>query len=76
MLGYKLSQEQYDQVQGKQYAPYQCFNCVESIDNIWFTFLTELDKQTILNTEYNWILDLPQGEYIPKPSLNPFNEKP
>jgi hypothetical protein len=68
MIGYKLSQENYDQVQGQQYAPYQCFNCVQDINDIWFTFLTELDMEVILNTEWNWILDLPQGEYIPKPA--------
>ena len=68
MIGYKLSQEQYDQVQGQQYAPYQCFNCVQDINNIWFTFLTELDMEVILNTEWNWILDLPQEEYVAPPA--------
>jgi hypothetical protein len=68
MRGYILTIEQKDQVQGQEYAPYQCFNCVQDINDIWFTFLTELDKETIVNTEWNWILDLPQGEYIPKPS--------
>jgi hypothetical protein len=68
MIGYILTPEQYDQVQGQQYAPYQCFNCVQDINDIWFTFLTELDMEVILNTEWNWILDLPQAEYIPKPS--------
>jgi hypothetical protein len=68
MIGYILTTEQYDQVQGQFYTDSQFFNCVQDINNIWFTFLTELDKQLILNTEYNWILDLPKGEYIPKPS--------
>tara|TARA_R110000868_G_scaffold127713_1_gene335519 strand:- start:62 stop:283 length:222 start_codon:yes stop_codon:yes gene_type:complete len=68
MIGYILTTEQYDQIQGKEYAPYQCFNCVQDIQDIWFTFLTELDKETILNTEWNWILNLPQSEYVPKPA--------
>jgi len=68
MIGYILNTEDYNQIQGQFYAPYQCFNCVQDIQDIWFTFLTELDKETILNTEWNWILDLPQAEYIPKPS--------
>jgi hypothetical protein len=68
MIGYKLSQEQYDQVQGQFYAPYEFFNCVQDINDVWFLFLSDQDKEQILNTEWNWILDLPQGEYIPKPS--------
>lgn len=71
MVGYILTQEQYDQVQGQEYAPFQCFNCVQDINNIWFTFLTELDKQIIKNTKYVWLLDLPQSEYVTKP-IPPF----
>ena len=67
MVGYILTQEQYDLVQGQGYAPFQCFNCVQDIKYIWFTFLTELDKQIIKNTKYVWLLDLPQSEYVPKP---------
>jgi hypothetical protein len=67
MIGYILTIEQKNQIQGQQYAPYQCFNCVQNINDIWFTFLTELDKETILNTEWNWILTLPVGEYVPPP---------
>ena len=76
MIGYILTQENYDQVQGQFYSPYEFFNCVSDINGVWYLFLSEEDKQTIVNTEWNWILDLPQGEYIPKPSINPFNEKP
>jgi hypothetical protein len=76
MIGYILTQENYDQVQGQFYTDSQFFNCVQDINDIWFTFLTELDKETILNTEWNWILDLPQGEYIPKPSTQFPYEKP
>ena len=76
MIGYILTIEQYDQVQGQEYAPYQCFNCVQNINDIWFTFLTELDKETILNTEWNWILNLPTAEYVPKPSPPFPNETP
>ena len=76
MIGYILTTEQYDQVQGQFYTDSQFFNCVQDIDNIWFIFLTELDKETILKTEWNWILDLPQGEYVPKPSPQFPNETP
>jgi hypothetical protein len=68
MIGYILTIEQYDQVQGQFYSPFEFFNCVQDINDIWFTFLTTLDMEVIFNTEYNWILNLPQGEYIPKPA--------
>ena len=76
MIGYILTQEQKDQIQGQEYAHCQCFNSVQDINDIWFTFLTELDKETILNTEWNWILDLPTAEYVPKPSPRFPNETP
>ena len=69
MIGYILTIEQKNKIQGQEYAPYQCFNCVQDINNIWFTFLSELDKKTILNTNWNWILNLPTAEYIPKPNI-------
>jgi hypothetical protein len=68
MIGYILTNENYDQVQGQFYAPYEFFNCVEDINSVWYLFLSTQDKETILNTEWNWILTLPEGEYIPPPS--------
>jgi len=71
MIGYKLTLEQKETIQGKEYALYQFFNCVEDINKIWFTFLTDEDKILIANTEYNWLLDCPQTEYVP-PIAPPF----
>ena len=68
MLGYQLSEQQYEQIQGQYYSPSQFFNCVQDINDIWFLFLSDQDKEEIAQTEYAWILELPQGEYIPKPS--------
>lgn len=76
MIGYILTIKQKDQIQGQEYAPYQCFNSVQDINDIWFTFLTELDKETIKDTEYMWLLDLPTAEYVPKPSPRFPNETP
>lgn len=74
MIGFILTTEQYDQVQGQYYTEYQFFNCVQDINNVWFLFLSDEDKNQIKDTEWSFILDLPQGEYIPKPAPNPFNE--
>jgi hypothetical protein len=76
MIGYILTNEQYTQVQGQFYTPYEFFNCVQDINGTWFLFLSTQDKETILNdTTWNWILTLPEGEYIapPTPPFPPVN---
>ena len=76
MIGYILTTEQYNQVQGQFYTNSQFFNCVQDINDVWYLFLSEQDKQDILNTEYMWLFDLPTAEYIPKPSPRFPNETP
>ena len=71
MIGYILSNLQKDDIQGKEYAPYQIFNCVKDINDVWFTFLTDDDKRTIIGTQYEWLLSCPQEEYVP-PISPPF----
>jgi len=65
MIGYILTNKEYNQVQGQYYTEYQFFNCVLSIDNVWFLFLSDEDKQVVATTEWAWILDLPEAEYVP-----------
>jgi hypothetical protein len=74
MIGYILTEEQYQEIQGKEFAPYQHFNCVQDINDVWFNFVTEQQIPLVEASQYAWVLDLPQGEYIPKPTPNPFNE--
>lgn len=68
MIGYILTEEQHQEIQGQYYSPSQFFNCVQDINDVWFLFLSDQDKEEIAITEWSWILDLPQGEYTPKPS--------
>ena len=68
MIGYILTTEQYQQIQGQYYSPSQFFNCVQDINDVWFLFLSEQDKEEIALTNWAWVLELPQGEYVPKPS--------
>jgi hypothetical protein len=68
MIGYILTIEQKDQIQGKEFAPFECFNCVQDINGVWFNFVTEQQIPLIKDSQYSWLFDLPQGEYIPKPS--------
>ena len=67
MIGYILTIEQKDSIQGVEYAPYQTFNCVQDINDIWYTFLSEEQKTLLIGTEYIWVLTLPVGEYVAPP---------
>jgi hypothetical protein len=67
-IGYTLTESEYNQVQGQYYTEYQFFNCVADIDGVWYLFLSQEDKQDILGTEWEWILTLPEGEYIAPPA--------
>jgi hypothetical protein len=67
-IGYTLTESEYTQVQGQYYTPYQFFNCVLSIDNVWFLFLSDEDKAVVSTTEWEWILTLPEAEYVPPPA--------
>jgi hypothetical protein len=67
MIGYTLTTEQYQAVQGQFYAPYEFFNCVQDINGVWFLFLSEQDIPLVEASQYAWVLDLPQAEYIPPP---------
>lgn len=73
MIGYILTVEQKELIQGQFYASFQCFNCVQDINGIWFTFLTDEDKAIIDTTDFNWLLECEQIEYIPPIPNNPFN---
>jgi hypothetical protein len=68
MIGYTLTPDQYTQVQGQYYTEYQFFNCVVDAEGIYFLFLSDEDKEVVAITEYAWVLDLPEAEYIPPPA--------
>jgi hypothetical protein len=74
MIGYILTKEQYQEIQGKEFAPFEQFNCVQDINDVWFNFVSDQQIVQVEASEYDWVLTLPQGEYIPKPSPFPLNE--
>ena len=74
MIGYILTEEQYQEIQGEEFAPFERFNCVQDINDVWFNFVTEQQVPQVQESQYAWLFDLPQGEYIPKPTPFPFNE--
>jgi len=69
MIGYILTEDEYIQVQGQFYTADQFFNCVADINGVWYLFLSTQDKEIIVNDiVWNWILTLPEGEYIAPPA--------
>jgi hypothetical protein len=72
MIGYILTTEQYNDIQGQVYNGSQFFNCVPNIEGIYYLMLTEHDKEQIAENDWSYILDLPQGEFIP-PLPTPFS---
>jgi hypothetical protein len=67
MIGYICTLEQKEQIKSKNFATNIVFNCVQDIDGVWFLFLSEQDIPLVIASEYAWVLDLPQSEYIPPP---------
>jgi hypothetical protein len=67
MIGYILTPEQKNQIQGQEFAPYELFYCVQDINGVWFNFITEQQILLIQSSQYDWVLSLPQEEYTPPP---------
>jgi hypothetical protein len=57
MIGYILTEQQYNEVQGQYYTPNSFLNCVQDINGVWFLFLSQQDKDYIINTSWAWLLD-------------------
>jgi hypothetical protein len=72
MIGHKLTLEQKESIQGVFYNENTFFNCVQDINNDWFLFLSSDDIIQINNTEYDFLLSLPEFEYVPPIIENPF----
>lgn len=64
MIGYKLTLEQKEAIQGVEFSDATFFNCVEDINGVWFLFLSEQDVNN-LPSEYAYLLELPKEEFVP-----------
>lgn len=65
MIGYILTIQEKDQIQGQYYTQYQFLNCVQDINGVWYLMLSDEDTPEVEASQYAWVLDLPQGEYTP-----------
>ncbi len=65
MIGYVLTVSQKQEIQGKEFALFEQFNCVQDINGFWFNFITEQQIPKVQKSQYAWVLQLPTGEYVP-----------
>jgi hypothetical protein len=65
---YKLTLPQKEIIQGSHYSSFQFFNCVQDVNDDWVLILSVDDINSIKDGEWSYILELPEGEYVPKPS--------
>lgn len=72
MIGYKLTTEQKDSIHEVEFANAQAFNCVQDINDEWFVFTNEQQIEFIKGTQFEWILNCEQGEYLPKETKSIF----
>lgn len=72
MVGIKLTIEQKEAIQGQLYNENCFFNCVQDINGDWFLFLSDSDKSEIANTEYAYLLNIQEFEYVAPIIDNPF----
>jgi hypothetical protein len=64
MIGYILTVEQKQEIKGVFFTDNIFFNCVQDINGTWFLFLSHQDIE-ILPQEFQYLLTLPTGEYVP-----------
>jgi len=72
MIGYILTEAEKDAIQGQEFAPFERFNCVQDVNDVWFNFVTEQQIPLVEASEYAWVLECPQGEYVPPPPPDSF----
>jgi hypothetical protein len=70
MIGYKLTTEQANLTRGKFLNECTTFNPKEDINGDWFIFEGEVNEN-ITNSEFDWVKELPEAEYVPPTSNNP-----
>jgi hypothetical protein len=65
---YKLTTQQKETIHGSLFSSFQFFNCVQDVNDDWVLILSIDDINSIKNGEWSYILELPECEYVPKPS--------
>ncbi len=71
MTGYILTEEQKAEILGVHFTPGIFFHPVQDINDDWFLFLSDDDKFA-LPEQYEYLLELPTVEFVPKQIVLPF----
>lgn len=66
MIVYLLTEQQYNDIIDLEYKPNQYFNPILDDDSRWVISTEEVNQCDI-----NWVKNLPQIEYKPKPNPQP-----
>jgi hypothetical protein len=61
MIGYKLTEQQKDLLEGREVQSNWAFGPVMDINKVWFIFQQEVDATTA--EDLQWVKELPQVEY-------------
>ena len=72
MEGRIVTNQQAEELQGVFFDADTFFNFVQDINDVYFLFLSEDDEQSLISTEWSYLLDIPLSEFIPKPTPPPF----
>lgn len=66
MEGRKLTTDQANQINGVFISPETFINVVYDINDNPFIFLSEYWEQELVNTEFEYLVQIPKEEYIAK----------
>lgn len=70
MEGRKLTTDQANQINGVFISPETFINVVYDINDNPFIFLSEYWEQELVNTEFEYLVQIPKEEYTPKQNDN------
>ena len=73
-LGRKLTIEQANQINGVFVSPETFINVVYDINDNPFIFLSEYWEQELVNTEFEYLVQISKEEYIAKPVEDILNQ--
>ena len=60
MIGYKLTTEQKDLLEGVEYTTDMYFNPIQDVNGDWYIFSVEVNL-----CDLAWVKTLPQEDYVP-----------
>jgi hypothetical protein len=63
-----VTNEQQQELNGVFFNSTTFFHFVQDINDNWFLFLSDEDELSISGTQYEYLLQIPLSEFVPKPT--------